>query len=280
MKKPLLIVLLILFALILSGCRGNENEVADELLATQVSLILTQTALYEQITEPTATNTPEPSPTEPEELATPTFTETPTETPTITPSMDDPAQRLGNPAFTYDFPGDTSPWDFESPQTVFKTADGFLNMTARVNPNWHNWWVSSPILQNAYVEATIKMAACSGADRFGLVVRSTPDGQNFYFLAITCDGQWGFFRMSEDVQISTIAGYRADEALTPGLDDLHRVGIWMQGNSYTLYIDGVEVGTANDPELEEGGFTGFLIAFANTNGFTVQVDQLRYWNLP
>lgn len=281
MRKLLFLIPLIL-ALVLSSCRATDNDVSEDLVATQVSIILTETATYiEEAPDPTPTSTIEPSPVEAEEpTPTATLTPTPTETATITPDQEDPAQRLGAPAWTYDFLGDTSPWDFESTQALYKTSDGFLNMTARANANWHNWWVSSPILLNAYVESTIKMSACSGADRFGLAVRATSDGQNFYFLAITCEGRWGFFRMAENVEIETIIGYQESEAITTGLAQPHRVGIWMQDNNIILYINGVEVGTATDTTLDEAGMTGFLIVFANTPGFTVQVDQLKYWNVP
>jgi hypothetical protein len=124
------------------------------------------------------------------------------------------------------------------------------------------------------------MMTCSGADRFGLAVRGSSDGQQFYFMGITCDGRWGFFRMEEDVNITTLIGYQEAEPLTAGLTEPHRVGIWMQGDTFTLYINGVEVGTTTDTTLPDAGYTGFLVAFANTPGFTVRVDALTYWNLP
>jgi len=42
----------------------------------------------------------------------------------------------------------------------------------------------------------------------------------------------------------------------------------------------VEVGTASDSTLTGEGYTGFLIVFSNTAGFTTQVDALKYWNIP
>lgn len=283
MKKYVLLTLGFIFLVALVSCAAPEEEMTEDLVATQVSVILTETAIHvEAETEPTATPTLVPSATEiePEEDATPTATQVPTETPTSTPDQDDPAQRLGTPAWTYDFGGDSSPWDFESTQATFKTANGYLNLTARANANWHNWWVSSPLLQNAYVETTIQMSTCSGADRFGLAVRSSSDGQQFYFIGITCDGRWGLFRMAEDVDINTIIGYREAEPLSAGLTEPHRIGIWMKGNDFSLFINGVEVGTATDSTLTDTGYTGFLIAFANTPGFTVRVDELKYWNVP
>jgi hypothetical protein len=282
MKKLFPLVMLLMVALILSSCSpAEEEQITDDIVATQVSIILTETAIHQ---EPTPTSTPEFTPTIPEPVEEPTPTEAPTETPTVTPTstfaLEDPAQLLGSPAWTYDFSGDTSPWDFESTQALYRTANGYLNMTARANANWHNWWISSPQLKNAYVEATLQMSACAGADRFGLAVRGSADGQQFYFMGITCDGRWGLFRMAENVDINTIIGYREADPLTAGLEEPHRVGIWMKDNNFTLFINGVEVGQATDTTLTNPGFTGFLIAFANTPGFTVRVDQLRYWNVP
>ena len=267
------------FAIVLSSCSGKaDQKLSEDLIATEVSLILTETALSAEVeVSPTVAPTFTPLPTQ---EATPTFIPTPTETPTATPDLNDPSQRLGSPAMTYDFNGDTSLWDFESPQAIFKTTNGFLNLTARANADWNNWWVSSPVLKNAYIEATIQMDTCNGADRFGLIVRSSSDGQRFYFMGITCDGRWGFFRMDDDVVINAINHYQESSQLTSGLKNPHRVGVWMSESDFTFYIDGVEVGNAKDSTLTESGMTGFLIAFSNTPGFTTKVDTLKYWNVP
>ena len=277
MKKFRAIALILTLSLLLAGCNlpGRTGEPEEDLVATQVALMLTENALTaDETTEPPATETP----SIPEATETPTATITPT--PTTTPDQSDPAQQLGSPAWTEDFSGSTSPWDFDYAQAKFETANGYLNLITKANANWHSWFVSSPKLRNAYVETTIQMENCSGFDRFGLAVRGTSDGQQFYFMSITCDGRWGFFRMSPDVTINEIIGYRDAEPLSEGTDKPHRVGIWMKGSTFKLYIDGIEVGTATDATLSSDGYTGFLIAYANAPGFTVRVDELKYWNVP
>ena len=84
---------------------------------------------------------------------------------------------------------------------------------------------------------------------------------------------------------------------TPKLDDISRVSRVLNvtvarllGNNREqkkveiskneIYIDGEKVGNATDNEITGAGYTGFLVAFANTSGFTVRVDELRYWNIP
>jgi hypothetical protein len=287
MKKFLPPTITSLILLVLAGCNlfTQPTPETEGLIATQVSIVLTETAIaLPQETQPVPADTAAPQPTSTatmmESTSTPTSTATTTETLTPTLDQSDPATQLGSPAWAQDFSGTTSAWDFESDQATFKTENGYLNITAKANPNWHSWYVSSPKLTNAYVETTYDISGCSGSDRFGLAVRASSDGQNFYFIMLTCDGRWGFFRMEPDVNIQQIIGYQSAEPLQGDAQGRHRVGIWMKGSAFTFYIDGEEVGTATDTAITSEGYTGFLIAFANTNGFTVRIDELKYWNVP
>ena len=279
MSKVLRFAIFILLTAALAGCNlpGQEAEPTADLVATQVAKLLTESATEasplptETQAPPTATPTPEGP--------------TPTTTATLTPTLDqtDPAQQLGSPAWTQDFSSSSSAWDFDYPQATFSTANGYLNLVTKANANWHSWYVSSPKLKNAYVEATIQMANCSGQDRFGLAVRASSDGQQFYYMGLTCDGQWGFFRMHSDngnINIDEIKAYQSAEPLNNGTDKPHRVGIWMKDSSFTFYIDGQQVGTASDATLSGEGYTGFLIAYSSSPGFTTRVDELKYWNVP
>jgi len=280
MKKLCLVlcILIPMFSLMSCNIPGNTEPTVD-IVATQVAKLLTEAPTN---TSPAPSDTIMPTNTQTEipPENTPTSTVTVTVTPTTTQDLDDPAQKFGAPAWTEDFSGGSSPWDFDSVQATFKVVNGALTLTANANANWHSWYVSSPKLKNAYIEATIKMTNCSGLDRVGLAVRSSSDGQQFNFMGITCDGQWGFFRMEPDVNIIEIKGFQPAEPLNNGTANPHRVGILMSGSSFTLYIDGKQVGTAFDATLGSEGYTGFLIVYASNPGFTVHVDQLQYWNVP
>lgn len=276
-KKSLIIVLL---SLILAGCGTlQEDQPTEDLLATQVASILTETAMAE-MPPPTETIAPSVTPTIEEPSDTPTESPSITATATQTVPPTDPAVLLGNPAWTYDFNGTSSPWDYESEQAIFETSNGSLNITAQANRNWHSWWVSSPKLKDAYVEITAEMDTCAGFDRFGFAVRASSTGDQFYFLDLTCDGRWGFFRMAPDVEINEIRAYQEIDINFNSWTDPHRLGIWMEGSNFRFYIDGEEIGVASDDTLLSEGYTGFMIAFSETPGYTVRVDQLQYWNIP
>jgi hypothetical protein len=280
MKRSGLICSLILLLCLVSGCGITKETVpTEDVLGTQVSIILTETALHSTL-PPTETLMPSPTSTAVPITETPTPTLTQTSIPTETQDLSDPAILLGSPAWTYDFNGTSSPWDFESEQALFETSDGYLNITSRLNPNWHSWWVSSPRLKDAYLEARIEMDDCGGFDRFGVAVRASTDGEQFYFIGLTCDGRWGFFRMAPEVEIIEIHPFNELDTVTEDWTEPHRIGIWMEGSSFKFYIDGNEIGTATDNTLSGEGYTGFLIAYSETPGYTVRVDQLQYWDLP
>lgn len=278
MKKMYLIILML--TLILAGCDTlQEDQPTEDLLATQVASILTETAMAET---PPPTETMVPSVTATIEEPSETPTESPsipaTATQTVPPS--DPAVLLGNPVWTYDFNGTSSPWDYESEQAIFETSDGYLNITAQANRSWHSWWVSSPKLKDAYVEITAEMDTCTGFDRFGFAVRASSTADQFYFLDLTCDGRWGFFRMAPDIEINEIRAYQEIDVTFNNWTEPHRIGVWMEGSDFRFFIDGEEIGVASDDTLLNEGYTGFMIAFSETPGYTVRVDQLQYWNIP
>jgi hypothetical protein len=278
MKKMYLIILML--TLILAGCDTFlEVQPTEDLLATQVASILTETAMAET-PPPTETMVPSVTATTEEPSETPTESSSITATATQTVPPSDPAVLLGNPVWTYDFNGTSSPWDYESEQAIFETSNGYLNITAQANRNWHSWWVSSPKLKDAYVEITAVMNTCTGFDRFVFAVRASSTGDQFYFLDLTCDGRWGFFRMAPDVEINEIRAYQEIDVTFNSWTEPHRVGIWMEGSNFRFYIDGEEIGVASDDTLLGEGYTGFMIAFSETPGYTVRVDQLQYWNIP
>lgn len=280
MKRSGSIYLLILILLLLSSCGITEETMpTEDVLGTQVSIILTETALHSTL-PPTETLMPSQTSTEVPITETPTPTPTQTSILTATQDLSDPAILLGLPAWTYDFNGTSSPWDFESEQALFETSGGYLNITSRLNPNWHSWWVSTPRLKDAYLEAIIEMEDCGGFDRFGVAIRASTDGEQFYFIGLTCDGRWGFFRMAPGVEIIEILAFSEADAVPEDWTDPHRIGIWMEGSSFKFYVDGKEIGTATDNTLSGEGYTGFLIAYSETPGYTVRVDQLQYWDLP
>lgn len=288
MKKMIFLSLVLM--LLLGACNiPSATQSQVDFVATQVAKNLTNIAA--QPTE-RATQLPLTSPTEaphelehtPTETATdtpvPTDTPAPTETPTPTATTDqtDPAVQLGTPTWVADFDAGNDKWEDDFEQSKFSIANGYYNIVSKQTPYWNSWYFLTPKIKNFYAEMTFDMPTCSGKDRIGLAFRS-PDYQEFYFIGITCDGNWGFDRYSKAEGIINIVSYAATSALKPA-DQVNRAGVWAKDGTFEFYINGVKVGQASDNTHLDEGSIGFVSRFIDKDGFTTRVDKLQYWSLP
>ena len=282
MKKQILISVFII--LILTACNlPSANEPEVDIVGTQVSRMLTEvksqtvSAPTNTLSAPNLENTtaPEASPT-PEFTA--TSTSTATNTPTATQDLSDPAVSLGAPAWTDDFNNVTAKWEYSDTWSSFHVANGFLNIISKETPYWHSWYVTSPKIKNFYLEMSYDMPVCGGTDTVGLAFRA-PDLNQYYFMGITCNGSWGFYRWTSSGDIVTIIPFTQSNEFKP-VTEINRVGVKANGSSYEFYINGKKVGSANDSSLTDIGSIGFVTAFKQVKGFTTRVDKLQYWNLP
>lgn len=191
----------------------------------------------------------------------------------------DPAVFLGSPAWIDTFDNVTTKWQYSDDHARYEVSEGYLNISAMKDANWHTWYVTTPKVQNAYLEMTVEFQNCAGNDRLGMAFRG-PETSQFYFMGITCDGQWGFYQMGKDAQIYELLGYRTAPEFDTGFGARNRVGVWMQDSQYIFYINGIQVGEATDSAYTASGMVGFVVAYGQWDGFTVKVDQLAYWDLP
>ena len=281
MKKALILIFVIL--LTLTACnlpQAEQNE--EDVVASQVAKLLTEVQQQTNEVVPTSTNSPpdvQPSATvEITPTNTPLPTLTPTLTPTNTPDLSDPALSLGSPTWTNEFSAVSSVWEYADTETSFHVANGYLNIKSYGYPYWHGWYVTSPKIQNFYLEMTYNMPVCTGSDYIGLAFRS-PDGNEFYFMAASCNGSWGFYRMAPGVEVKTILGF-APSSEFKSAPQTNRIGVKAIGNSFEFYVNGKKVGQAADSILTDSGRIGFVTAFVQNNGFTTQVDKFQYWLLP
>lgn len=293
---------LFLIMIFLSACNlPIETIPSGDIVATQVAKILTETVENSNIefltqTQPFFTEVSEvytPTSDAPESVETtssqPTITNTATMDFTATtvatsvpsPTLDqsDPAVSFGSPDWVDDFSSSGSKWDYEDEWSTFKVEDDFLKIRSNTTPYWNSWNLSTPRIQNFYLEMTFNMPLCSGGDRIGLVFRA-PDINQFYFMGITCDGKWGFDKYTDqETPLQNILPYTASSQLKPA-DQNNRVGIFAEDETFRFYINGVKVGETNDNTYTETGLIGFISRYIGTKGFTTHVDKLQYWLLP
>ena len=153
-------------------------------------------------------------------------------------------------------------------------TDGFYRM-------WHtaaelatmSWWGQE--FEDAYCEAWAWPTPDSGDWEYGLVFRSQ-DINNFYELSVEGDntarlwkrvgGQW--MPMSEYVNLpaATNNGWRHLEVV-------------MVGDSFTAYVDGVQIGEFTDSTFATGKVGFYVGTFENTSDFAVYFDEFAVWGI-
>lgn len=290
---------LIICALILGACNlpGNVNE-DPNLVATNVAMILTNAPAEATATQPqfpvVVTRTPIPQgetalPTEPatpvpgatEPLATepPAVPATPTTAPTAepTPVEGDPAQGFGEPDKLDEFVNTNNVWDYEDDWFSQQVTGGHLEIISKGTPWWTSWYTTRPEITDFYMEANLKMVNCSGSDRSGLAFRLTNNSE-FYFMSLSCAGQWGFSRYNSKNEIVDILEPQSSSALK-AITEENRLAVLARGDSFEFYINGVQVGSAKDTVNADPGTTGFFSMSSGTINFETNVEVLKIWYL-
>ncbi len=260
------------------------------MIATQVSLMLTsQPSPTAMPTLPGSTSTaagsaatPTGSPTA---IATETSLATPTATPagvTSTPLSTDPAVYLGPPTGkdTLDtgknFGLENQPYDDD--YTYIRIENGALVMTSRYASDYHGWRTGGVKLQDAYIQATVQVGDCSGADMYGLIVRS-PDYIKGYWFQVTCDGNWIFGYWDGENEVDLKSGNNSSNAILTGSNQTNRLGVMAKGDDFKLFVNGQQIGEVTDSKFPDAGSYGMLISARNTPNFTTSTDEFDYWTL-
>lgn len=220
--------------------------------------------------EPTAAGVPEPSPT-------PQPSPADTQAATSTASLADPQTRLGNPAFTEPFDNDDN-WAFtDDEHTGMEVSDGRLEMVAFNADFWESWTITWVNRSDFYVEMTAAPQNCSGLDRYGVFFRAENDASEGYLYGFTCDGKYSL-RIWDEEEFIELVDWTASPHIDAGPGNTNRLGVLANGNTIGLYANGSLLQEVEDNTYGEGHI-GVFIGSANTEDFTVYVDQLYLWDL-
>ncbi len=282
MQKIMLSTILFLAAgLVLTSCNlpasSTSPSATPDLIGTQVSQMLTSmpTATMPPPTlAPTAENTPTPQIIQ--------SSETPTTTASPTTSTTDPRVFLGEPDSTDNldsgksFGLDGSSYDDE--YTYIRVENGALVMTSKQAAGYHGWRTGGTKVQNAYIEATIRIGECSGQDTYGLVFRS-PDYVKGYWFTLTCSGNYAVGYWDGSGYVNIASGSNVDNAILTGSNQVNRVGVMASGNNFGLYVNGKKLADVSDSTFSASGSSGMVIAARSTPNFTIYMDQIAYWNI-
>lgn len=109
---------------------------------------------------------------------------------------------------------------------------------------------------------------------YGILLRGAHDG-SYYFFGINANQQWTFALMGKGNNPPIVAP-TTDTHISAGLNVSNVLTVRARGSQFTFYVNGVQVGTANNTALGQGSF-GLTNAAGNVtvvyNDFTITVPQ-------
>ena len=288
--------------------KSNEKEVMTETVQSPTSVpgtvapaTATTGATTTATTAPTATVVPtqQPSPTQiaaatiiPTTVPTLTVVETATVIPTaianLTPiatTTDDPALRLGAP--TSKDPMDNSTlwsWPAESDQyTNIQWANGFMKLTSLTTTAGWRLPVIAPS-QDIYLEMNAHSETCSGKDSYGFYFRvNDKTASNGYWFIISCDGYYRLAKWDGNTlpkgTFSSLIDWTFNKNIRKGANQPNRLSVLAKGSTISLFVNGNLLKSITDSTYPSGYF-GVFINRRNTNNYTVDIDDIAYWNNP
>lgn len=279
---------ILILAIFLSGCSLTQSSNGGDAVATEVAKQLTtlptSTLGQQQPTAPVlpvATQTPVPS----------TATVKPSPTPSITPSitltptanLSDPATYLGKPAWETTFSDGKSfglgSSGYKDEHSYIRVDNGSMVMTSYGKIAWRTWRLTSPTVANMYLEAEFKTQTCSGVDQYGIVFRAPDYDSGFgYYLGLSCEGKVSL-SVWDSAGTSFPLEWTNSDLILAGANQSNRLGILAKGSSLKIYINGKLFQEVTDSALSDAGHFGAFIAGKNTEGFTVEMGKIGYWNL-
>ena len=212
-----------------------------------------------------------------------TATETPVITiaPTATPA--DPKTLLGAPVYADTFSsggafGLKTPYSDDA--VDMSVQNGSLLMTTTKTYSGIRWRLSYLTPKDYYLEGTFKTVNCSGDDLYGLVMRA-PDylSGNGYYFGVTCSGEYYFMRdVTGNDEI--VVDWTKDSNILTGMNQENRLGVMLDGNHFSLYINGKLVKEFDDTSIDASGYFGVFIASYEQWNMSVEVEEIDQWELP
>jgi hypothetical protein len=185
---------------------------------------------------------------------------------------------LGAATWTDNFATTDNWYLLDTANTKWSAGDNKLVMTS-INPaTSEEWGISDqPSLDDYYLQGTFVTGnTCSGLDKYGLLARA-PDSDKGYVFEFSCDGHYRLYTW-DGQHYNAIQEWTTSASIVSGPNQTNVMGIYMKGTDIRLYANGHKLAEFSDNTFDHGQF-GLVIGSANTHNFTVDVNQVAYWEL-
>jgi hypothetical protein len=183
---------------------------------------------------------------------------------------------LGTPTWNDTFKNSTNWYLIDTGNTQFSINNGRLVMEALSPGKAEEWGLATVSdIKNFYLEATFKTGdACSGKDRYGVLVRA-PDPNSGYVFGFSCDGRYRLYKW-DGTNYQGIQEWKAAGEILSGPNQTNKLGIKAVNDNIKLYANGKLLGEYTDATYAKGRF-GLFIGSGETDDLTVYVEDIAYW---
>jgi hypothetical protein len=140
-------------------------------------------------------------------------------------------------------------------------------------PNFLFWTVNGNSYQDVKIDVDAVLLSGPTNDNFGAICRFKDNG-NFYGFVISHDGYFGIFKSIEGVitPLMKPEGMQYSEVIRQG-GIVNHIQVVCQGSTLTLSVNGEELASIGDPDLQEGKF-GLIAGAYDQPGVNILFDNL------
>ena len=227
---------------------------------------------------PTATTTQTLTPTATIDWfpATATSTLEPTSTPTPQPTLADRPAGVTEILIDDDFTDQTL-WGTRSGE-IGNVAFGTDNLT--LTPAWQGITLTSlsqhSLAPDFYLELTTQITLCEPDDQFGVMFWQQSAG-DYYRLVLTCSGRYRL-ELAQGGTTSVVIDWDVASRMQPGAPSTNRIGLWVSGGQFRLYINDTFQFESGVAQNREGGL-GVFARTVSGGAMTVRVSDLQIYRV-
>ena len=186
--------------------------------------------------------------------------------------------KLGAPLWQETFKNAANWYLVETDNTHFSVKKGHMVMEV-TNPAREEEWglaIHSP-LADFYIEAAFTTgSACSGKDRYGLLLRA-PKPNTGYVFDFSCDGRYRFYKWDGN-EYAALVDWTTNGNIKVGPNQANRMGFRVEGEALKLYANGKLLAEFSDDSYAKGRF-GLVVGSAETQNLVVYVNEVALWSV-
>jgi len=140
-------------------------------------------------------------------------------------------------------------------------------------PNFLFWTVNGNSYQDVKIDVDAVLLSGPTNDNFGAICRFKDNG-NFYGFVISHDGYFGIFKSIEGVitPLMKPEGMQYSEVIRQG-GIVNHIQVVCQGSTLTMSVNGEELASIGDPDLQEGK-VGLIAGAYDQPGVNILFDNL------